>query len=314
MLCWALMSQPSSLTIGRAVGPVVAVAVGDEEQVGRGADPDAAEAQLDAGEVGPLVAEDRAAVEPAVAVGVLEDQDAVLALRAAQPDRVRVVLDDPEPPRRVDGEGDRLDDVGLGGEQGGLEAFGQGHLARGHIRRQGAFFGSSAEASVGIMQAARATVTRERNRCDVMRFDSLRWFHARSFATFRGGRAEGGLDDTKKSGRRRAGEGSREMCEGDEDSSSCLVSRADTDSRRRIRGGCRDGGDRWMRNTGCARPGRCGRRRSWHSCWRGSSDVAGRARRPTRWCREAGRATRGGPYANEARRTGRSRRSRITPR
>ena len=82
----------------RAVGPVVAVAVGEEEQVGRGADPDAAEAQLDAGEVGPFIVEDRPAVEPAVAVGVLEDQDAVLAARTAQPDRVRVVLDDPEPP------------------------------------------------------------------------------------------------------------------------------------------------------------------------------------------------------------------------
>ncbi len=81
----------------RSVGPVVAVAVGEEEQVGRRADPDAAGPQLDAGVVRPLVVEDGAAVEAAVAVGVLEDQDAVLAVRPAQPDRIRRVLDDPEP-------------------------------------------------------------------------------------------------------------------------------------------------------------------------------------------------------------------------
>ena len=73
----------------RAVGPVVAVAVGEEQQVRRGADPDPAEPQLDAGEVGALVVKDGPAVEAAVAVGVLEDQDAILAARPAQPDRVR---------------------------------------------------------------------------------------------------------------------------------------------------------------------------------------------------------------------------------
>ena len=119
----------------RAVGAIVAVAVGDEEQVRRRADPDAAEAQLDAGEVGPLVVEDRPAVEPAVAVGVLEDQDAVLAVRTAQPDRIGVILDDPEPSLVVDGHGDRLDDVGLGGEQGDREALGNSDPRGGLFRR-----------------------------------------------------------------------------------------------------------------------------------------------------------------------------------
>ena len=82
MLCWALTSQPSSTTSGAPSGTSSPFAVGDEEQVRRGADPDAAEADLDAGEVGPLVPEDGPLVEPAVAVGVLEDQDAVPARRA----------------------------------------------------------------------------------------------------------------------------------------------------------------------------------------------------------------------------------------
>ena len=65
--------------LGRAVGPVVAVAVGDEQKMRGRADPDAAEADLQAADQVQLVGEDLARVEPAVAVGVLEDQDAVLA-------------------------------------------------------------------------------------------------------------------------------------------------------------------------------------------------------------------------------------------
>jgi hypothetical protein len=61
-----------------AVGPVVAVAVGEEQQLRRGADPDAAEADLQpADQVQPL-GEDRPPVEAAVVVRVLEDQDPVL--------------------------------------------------------------------------------------------------------------------------------------------------------------------------------------------------------------------------------------------
>ena len=66
--------------LGRAVGPVVAVLVGDEQEVRGRADPDAAEADLQAADQVQLIGEDLARVEPAVAVGVLEDQDAVLGL------------------------------------------------------------------------------------------------------------------------------------------------------------------------------------------------------------------------------------------
>src|SRR5205807_8733551 len=91
----------------RTVGHVVAVAVGDEEQVRRGTDPDAAEAELDAGDVGDLVMEDFASIKMAVAVFVLEDKDAILARFAVSlPLGIGVVLRDPEPAAVVDGEGD----------------------------------------------------------------------------------------------------------------------------------------------------------------------------------------------------------------
>ena len=60
----------------------------------------------------------RSSVEPAVAVGIFEDQHAV-AQREVEVLRsvgVRVVLGDPEPPARVPGHGDGVLDVGLGGE------------------------------------------------------------------------------------------------------------------------------------------------------------------------------------------------------
>ena len=65
------------------------------------------------GEVQPI-GEDGELVGPAVAVGVLEDLDPVVARLAVQ-HQVRVIdrLDDPEPAALVEREGDRLDDVRL---------------------------------------------------------------------------------------------------------------------------------------------------------------------------------------------------------
>jgi hypothetical protein len=65
---------------GRTGRPVLPGPHRDEQQVRRGAQPDAAEPDGDAGQVRPLVPEDGPLVEVAVAVGVLEDQDAVAAL------------------------------------------------------------------------------------------------------------------------------------------------------------------------------------------------------------------------------------------
>ena len=56
--------------------------IGDEQQVRRRADPDAAEADLQAADQVQPFDEDGPLVELAVAVGVLEDQDAVACLLA----------------------------------------------------------------------------------------------------------------------------------------------------------------------------------------------------------------------------------------
>ena len=67
---------------GRQIG---ALLDRDEQQVWGGADPDAAEADLDAADEVQVLDEHLALVETAVAVGVLEDEDpvAALALRCA---------------------------------------------------------------------------------------------------------------------------------------------------------------------------------------------------------------------------------------
>ena len=122
-----------------AVGTVVAVSVGDEDQVRGRANPDSAEAQFDAGVVGPPIGEHGPPIEPAVTVGVFEDEDAVLAMRPAEPDGIRIILDHPEPATVIERHGDRLDDVGLGGAEGHVEAFRNRDLPGCFQRRDGRF-------------------------------------------------------------------------------------------------------------------------------------------------------------------------------
>ena len=83
--------------------------------------------------------EDLARVELAVAVGVLEDQDAVAdgVLPGSARAFVRVALGDPEPPALVEGHRDRLRHVGLGGEERGLEAVGNAEQFERLLRTKG---------------------------------------------------------------------------------------------------------------------------------------------------------------------------------
>ena len=139
----------------RAGGLVVAVLDRDEQQVRRRADPDAAEADLDAADEVQALDEDGALVELAVAVGVLEDQDAVAWPRlSGAADRDSVVrLRHPEPAAVVDGEGDRLMHVRLAGEQRDLEALGHGH-------RLGRLLGRQAGVLVDVRRRQRCGVGR----------------------------------------------------------------------------------------------------------------------------------------------------------
>ena len=110
--------EPVEHDLGGTVGDVVAIAVGDEQQPRRTQQPDAAESELDAGEHLHVVGEHGATVEPAVGVGVLEDQHAI-AMTEVEPIGcvgIGVVLGDPEPTAPVPGHRDRVLHVGLGRE------------------------------------------------------------------------------------------------------------------------------------------------------------------------------------------------------
>ena len=100
----------------------VAVLDRDEEQVGRRAEPDAAEADRDPAGEGGLVPEDGLLIEGAGTLGVLEDDDAILG--HARTGGVIGALDDPEASAVIDGVGDGLDDLGLADDQLDAEACG----------------------------------------------------------------------------------------------------------------------------------------------------------------------------------------------
>jgi hypothetical protein len=75
-----LVLPPSSRNFGRAVGLLRAVLGGIEEEVRRRRDPDASEAELHAADEVEVVHEDGALRIAAVALDVLEDEDAVPSL------------------------------------------------------------------------------------------------------------------------------------------------------------------------------------------------------------------------------------------
>ena len=102
----------------RAIGNVVAVAIGHEEQSRRAQEPDAAEPDLHARELLQVVEKHLSLVGRAVAVAVGEDEHAVAepGVHLDWPFGVGVVLSDPEPAAGIPGHGDRVLHVGFGGE------------------------------------------------------------------------------------------------------------------------------------------------------------------------------------------------------
>ncbi len=126
-----LLSPAVEQDLRRPVGAVVAVRVGDEQQLRSGTDPDAAESDGQSADEVEVIGEDRAFVEPAVVIGVFEDEDAVSGLGVWHPARVGIRLGDPDPAPVVDCHRDRLNDVGLAGKEGHLEAGWDGHRPRG---------------------------------------------------------------------------------------------------------------------------------------------------------------------------------------
>jgi hypothetical protein len=114
----------------RAIRLVIPIAIRDEDEIGSTAQPDAAEANSDARKIRSFVIEDGAAIETAIAIGILEDHDAVRAFLSGGPVGIRQAFDDPKPPAVIEGKRDGLHYVGLAGEEGCAEPLGQRHPAR----------------------------------------------------------------------------------------------------------------------------------------------------------------------------------------
>ena len=123
---------------GFAVGFVVAVFVGEKEDVRRTRGPHAAEAQLDAGELAGAVPKYFSFIKDTIMVGVLQNDDAILELEleVCFALRVGVALGHPQPaagvPRHVDG----LLHHRLGRGELHAEAFRHGHCLQCLGRRQ----------------------------------------------------------------------------------------------------------------------------------------------------------------------------------
>ena len=92
--------EPIQHHVGRAIRDVVAVAVGNEQELRRTKQPDTTQSKFDAAEALNVVGEDNPPVRVTIAIGVFQDQDTV-----AQPEveelggvGVGVVFSDPQSP------------------------------------------------------------------------------------------------------------------------------------------------------------------------------------------------------------------------
>ena len=111
-----------------------------------------------------ILDEHLAAVEPSVAVGVFEDQDAILALAFRGAHRIGVRLGDPQPAAIVERERDRPHHVGLGGRERHREALRHGHRPRRLDARQARRAAPDPSAAAAVMSAGDDLVREERPR------------------------------------------------------------------------------------------------------------------------------------------------------
>ena len=121
--------------LGLGVGDVVLVGIGDEEELGRAHEVDAIFCELDGGEHLEVIGEDLAGVGLAVVVGIVEDDEAVAEgeVESFSFFGVGEVFGNPHAAFVIPGHGDGVLDLGLGGEDGGLEVLGD-------LERGGGFF------------------------------------------------------------------------------------------------------------------------------------------------------------------------------
>jgi len=130
---------------GSGVGYVVAVAIGNEEEFGGLSDPDAAETDFESTDEIEFILEDFADVGFAVAVGVFEDEDAVLAFGGFAFEGIGIGLGDPEAAPIINGHGDGLLDVGFTGDEESFEACGENHFPGGFLGGESGVLGAAGD-------------------------------------------------------------------------------------------------------------------------------------------------------------------------
>lgn len=151
---------------GARVDSVVAVGVGEKQQIRRGAQPETVEADGDTGGKRNAFGKHFAGVHGAVAVGVLENQDATVAGigEALATPLIVAILRDPQSPAVVSAERHGLGDHGLRCVHVHRKAIAEGHRLNGFVRRQElgvvSFFSSDAPEDAGRGAAVLAPLTR----------------------------------------------------------------------------------------------------------------------------------------------------------
>ena len=118
----------------RPVGHVVVIFIGNEEQIRRSADPDAAESNLESAHKIQFVRKHFLRLEHAVTVLVLEDHDTVLPLPFPLAVRISIGLGYPESAALVDGHRHGLVKIGLCGDEFGLEPRDELHAGDDFLR------------------------------------------------------------------------------------------------------------------------------------------------------------------------------------
>ena len=83
--------------LGRSIRAIVAIAVGDEQEM-RGRPPDTAKSNFQSTDKIQVVGKDLSRVEPAIVVGILEDEDSVPGLLVGHTPGVGIGFGDPESP------------------------------------------------------------------------------------------------------------------------------------------------------------------------------------------------------------------------
>ncbi len=119
-----LKAPPIEQHLRSTIGTIVTIAIGNEQQMRGGADPDAAETNFQAADQIQALDKRLLDFEPAIAIGVFQNNNAILALTFRLFVRVTERFGHPDASAVVERHGDGLVDVGFCRDELGLEAVG----------------------------------------------------------------------------------------------------------------------------------------------------------------------------------------------